>query len=207
MEKNKRKKVLFLIAVICIVLAAIIYVFSHLANFKFFGVLEEKQLMDIDYNTLEKDDLFVSGERYNYIDKSMRLVIPDLSLDTEVAGNTEKEALLENPGLYEYSQLPGTGDVNVSIAGHRDLGEQEFYYLDKLDQNSKIYLVYEGSVFEYNYKDKKITDNKDWSIIARQGNSTVTLTTCDPIGTSLNRLIVSGTLASVNEEIENYVFS
>ena len=136
----------------------------------------------------------------------MRLVIPDLDLDTLIAENTEKKALLNNPGLYEYSQLPRNGDVNVSIAGHRDLGNQEFYHLDKLDENSKIYLVYEGYVFEYSYKEKKITDNKDWSIITRQGNSTVTLTTCDPVGTSMNRLVVTGKLIEVNDDSPDYKF-
>lgn len=58
----------------------------------------------------------------------------------------KKAALNKGPGLYEYSQLPGEGDRNVSIAAHRNksrngvISEWFFYYIDTLCEGDYIYL-------------------------------------------------------------------
>src|SRR5690348_2025174 len=115
----------------------------------------------------------------------MTLIIPSIEVYTTVGESTLPERLQKMPGLYEFSQLPMEGDVNVSIAGHRDIHDKVFYYLDEVSEGDYLYLLYDGYVYRYLYKDTKIVSPNDWSVIKPQGFSCLTLTTCDPIGTAL----------------------
>ena len=76
------------------------------------------------------DRLFLTKSRQEYQDGTMVLRVPRLELEAPVMGGTDAESLKKGVGLYEYAQLPGEGNCNVSIAGHRDIYGCEFYYID-----------------------------------------------------------------------------
>lgn len=208
LEKPKRKAKVILIIGIILLLIALIVLFwdkiSVLFGNKQYGVLYQDELTTVKYGDLDGETLYITKNRKNYKDLSMRLIIPRLELDTLVTNDTIPEKLKDYPGLYEVSQMPREKDGNVSIAGHRDLGNNEFYYLHTIEEGDYIYLIYEGEIFQYEFFESKVVQPDDWSVILPQGFNALTLTTCDPIGTRLRRLIVVGNLVSVTPETDEF---
>lgn len=212
-KKNKKRKgfLFLLIGLAALILAAIIILVSYLYRSgilgnKRYGVLYQDDLITVHFDDVPQDTLYITQDRKAYKDGSMRLVVPRLDLDTKVGADTIPKALEEMPGLYEVSQMPSEGDVNVSIAGHRDIGHKEFYAQDTIVDGDYMYLVYEGNVFQYLFYESKIVEADDWSVILRQGFSALTLTTCDPIGTRLNRLITVGKLVNIYPETSDITY-
>ena len=70
-------------------------------------------------------------------------------------------------------------------------------YIDKLTDGDYLYLVWQEKVYIYTYQQTKIVKANDWSPIYSGEESLLTLTSCDPIGTSWNRIIVTGVLTDV----------
>ena len=151
---------------------------------------EEKPLL---YPT---DRLFVTRGRQEYTDGAMVLRVPRLDLVTPVMNGTDDQALKKGAGLYEYAQLPGEENSNVSIAGHRDIYGCEFYYIDTVTDGDLLYLEYEGIVYTYRYLNTEIVAADDWGPIYSKEFSCLTLTSCHPIGTSQKRMIVTAELVS-----------
>ena len=137
------------------------------------------------------DRLFVTDERAAYGDGEMTLRIPRLGLDAPVLAGTGPEVLQRGVGLYEYAQLPGEGNRNVSIAGHRDIYGAEFYYLDQLQEGDACYLNYGGREYTYIYHDTAIVEPDDWGPVYCREYGCLTLTSCDPVGTSERRIVVT----------------
>ncbi|MCL2462438.1 MAG: class E sortase [Defluviitaleaceae bacterium] len=141
--------------------------------------------------------VYVTPERQAYQDGAMRIIIPALGVDLPVSNGVTLADLKKGPGLFDYAALPGEGDRNTSIAGHRSSGV--FYYLDKLKEGDCVYLVYDGHVFTYLFKDRKDVEPTDWSVLTNQGFSCLTLITCDPIKQADHRMIVRCELQSVED--------
>ena len=138
--------------------------------------------------------LVVTTDREEYENGSMRLVIPALNQDVPVQSSADTQALRSGPGLYEYAQLPAPDtNANVSIAGHRDIEGAEFYYIDTLTDGDLMYLVYEEKVY--------------WTPITCKEYPCLTLTSCDPIGTYINRIVVTARLVDVRESGDQLVFA
>lgn len=66
-----------------------------------------------------------------------------------------------------------------------------FYLLRKLDKKDKIYIYFLNRKYVYEVIDKKVVQGEDvsWLIDDGQGEKLI-LQTCDPPGTTLNRLII-----------------
>ncbi len=142
------------------------------------------------------DRLFLTKSRQDYTDGKMVLRIPRLELEVPVMGGTDDESLKKGVGLYEYAQLPGESNCNVSIAGHRDIYGCEFYYIDQITDGDLLYLEYNGTCYTYEYKQTEIVAADDWGPIYSKDFSCLTLTSCHPIGTSQKRMIVTAELIS-----------
>jgi LPXTG-site transpeptidase (sortase) family protein len=164
-------------------------------------------------DSLPTDKLFITAERRSYREKDLRLVIPVLELDESVYDGTDKATLNKGACLYEVSQLPGKGNRNVSIAGHRNgvkdgkITEIMFYHLDKVAEGDYLYLCDDEKVFRYLYKYTVIVEEDDWSEIYSKGYSSLTLTTCTPIGVADHRLIVCAALDGIFYMTENFDFT
>lgn len=161
---------------------------------------------------LPYDELFITEERQAYKTGDLTLIIPKLSLKEKVQNGTSKEALAKGPGLYDYAQLPGEGDRNVSIAAHRNksrngvISEWFFYYIDTLCDGDYIYLTDKKQIYRYIYDQTTIVEENDWSPIYSQGVSCVTLTSCEPIGVADHRIIVRATLDDIAPYNKQYVY-
>lgn len=152
--------------------------------------------------------LVVTTDREAYENGNLRLVIPSLDQDVLVQNNVDTESLRSGLGLYEYSQLPAPDtNANVSIAGHRDIEGAEFYYIDRLTDGDLMYLVYQEKVYIYQYESTQIIQSDDWNPIACKDYPCLTLTSCDPIGTFINRIVVTGRLVDVWEMNSQVVFA
>lgn len=156
--------------------------------------------------TYPTDRLFITKSREEYEDGTLRLVVPRMGVDCQVVDGVDDETLKRGPGLYDYAQLPGYGNPNVSIAGHRDIYGAHFMEIHTLIPGDYLYLVYEGKVYRYRFLENKIVQADDWSPIYCRNFSSITLTSCDPIHTSINRIIATGELVDCQPYTEDYPF-
>ena len=145
--------------------------------------------------TLEQEKL----EREAFADEDIKIAIPRLKLDTFVYNGTEDAALARGPGLFDISNIPGEGDRNVCIAAHRDIYAAEFLNIHTLTDGDFVYLTTKTHRYTYQYEFTKIVHAYDWSTVDKVGYSCVTLQSCDPIGTTLNRIIVRAKLINIEE--------
>ncbi len=117
------------------------------------------------------------------------LSIPKLNLKTAVVEGVTPRDLSMGPGLYPDSARPGeTG--NVAIAGHRNVFGSWFRHLNRLGPGDRISITYRGQVYEYSVEKVFIVAENDWSVVAPTDYKALTLTTCDPPGNVIQRLIV-----------------
>lgn len=153
---------------------------------------------------LPHDKLFITVERQKYQDGDLTLIIPKLEKTLPVYNGVTNEDLKKGVGLYDYAQLPGEGNRNVSIAGHRNTvvagvisDNAPFYYVDTLEEGDYLYLRDDAHVYRYLYKDTTVVEPDDWGPIYSQGFSCLTLTTCEPIGPGTHRMIVRAELDEI----------
>ena len=166
---------------------------------------EEYPVMDIPEDELDPYfTLFTTESRMQYQTGELRLVVPRISFDRPLEAGTSVEDLERGPGLYDFAQMPGTGDRNTSIAGHRYLGT--FYYAHTIVDGDYLYLVDAESIYRYVFETAYVVEPTDWSPICQQGFSCVTLTTCEPIGISDHRLIVVGKLDAILPYYDDFAF-
>ena len=78
------------------------------------------------------------------MDGSLELYIPAIGITRTIWDGTDAQTLSKGVGLYEYAQLPGEGNRNVSLAGHRNgldkngnvTDHAPFYYVDTLGEGT-----------------------------------------------------------------------
>ena len=191
---RSKRVVLPIIGLLLIGIGVIYFIQGPDTQSTHFGAISEEHLIQLPIEELPEGALYITEDRRLFERGEMRLVIPSIGIDTLIGESTLPDGLGEMPGLFEFSQLPGEGDVNVSIAGHRDIYGKTFYHLDKVGDGDYLYIVHDGVVFRYLYKDTTVVQPTDWDAIRPQGFSSLTLVTCDPIGTTLRRLIVRAEL-------------
>lgn len=117
------------------------------------------------------------------------LVIPKIALDTYVVEGTDQTALSVGPGHYEETPLPTQGG-NTAIAGHRTMYGHPFRNLDQLVNGDEIKLIIGEKVFKYRVSEVKYVSPKDVSVVNPSKDDKLTLTTCAPVGSAKQRLIV-----------------
>jgi LPXTG-site transpeptidase (sortase) family protein len=130
-----------------------------------------------------------------------RLIIPKLGVNIVVVEGISGNALRAGAGHYPGTALPGAASGNIAIAGHRTGFGEPFRHLERLTKGDKIYLVTPFGKYLYQvtgpfegHGNPWITGPQDWSVIAPTPTAALTLTSCDPPHTSLNRLIVRALL-------------
>ncbi len=108
---------------------------------------------------------------------------------------------------YSTTQQPGENG-NVVIVGHSsnnifNKGKYKFAFvlLNKLEKGDLFYLTKNRKRYVYRVYEKKIVKPSDTSVLGTTSKvAAATLITCDPPGTSLNRLVVNGEQISPNPE-------
>lgn len=143
-----------------------------------------------------------------------KVIIPKINVEIPViydsqpvlAAKTSKELeagiqkTLED-GVVHYPRTPNPGELgNVPIVGHSsnnifNQGKYKFAFvlLSKLEKGDTFYLTYDRVRYTYKIYDKKVVGPDEVGVLQAQSKaSTATLITCDPPGTSINRLVVIG---------------
>ncbi len=119
--------------------------------------------------------------------------------DVEVTDETiYKEALKHGVAHAKGTAKPGSNN-NIFLFAHSSLnfwqlGEYAtvFNLLRKLENGDRIVLFYKGKMFDYRVQEKKILDGFDISpLTAAYHTEILTLQTCHPPGSTLNRLIIT----------------
>jgi len=160
---------------------------------------------------LPYDKLVITVERQNYKDGDLTLRILKLKVNAPVLNGVDAPTLKRGLGLYDYAQLPGEGNRNVSIAGHRNglhkgkiTDTVPFYYLNTLSEGDYLYLTDSRHIYRYLYHDTEIVEANDWGPIYSHGYSCLTLTSCHPIGIADHRIVVRGQLDQIFDTVEDF---
>lgn len=134
------------------------------------------------------------------------VIIPKINVEIPVVYdvNTIDEAAIQQGlegGVVHYPTSPDPGQKgNVVIVGHSsnnifNQGKYKFAFvlLNRLEAGDLFFLTKDGVRYTYKVYEKKIVAPNDVSVLGPTDKpATATLITCDPPGTSLNRLIVVG---------------
>ncbi len=136
------------------------------------------------------------------------LIIPKINVNVPIVWDTQPDhnsqmAAMEN-GV-AYFGIPGAnskpGQIgNTVISGHSsndfiDGGSYKFVFalLDRLKEGDVFYVQYNGIRYTYNVKKTEVVKPTDVGALVYQTDKPiVTLITCTPLGTSLNRLLITG---------------
>jgi sortase A len=118
-----------------------------------------------------------------------RLEIPDIGIDAYVVEGTDTSALAEGPGHYPETPTPGEAG-NVGIAGHRTMYGAVFHDLDQLAAGDVIRTYTTSRSATYRVVEVIVVDPSQVDVVAPTEGSRLTLTTCHPIGSAAQRLVV-----------------
>jgi sortase A len=141
----------------------------------------------------------VAGNDPEIIIPKINVEIPVVYGVTSVSDNEVNEAL--ESGVLHYGGTPEPGQSgNAVIVGHSsnnifNQGKYKFAFvlLSRLDEGDTFYLEKDGTRYTYQVYEKKIVKPTDISVLSKKSKpATVTLITCDPPGTTTNRLVIVG---------------
>lgn len=133
------------------------------------------------------------------------IIIPKINVEIPVVYDepSVNENAIENAlerGVVHYATTPAPGEIgNVVIFGHSsnnifNKGKYKFAFvlLSRLENGDVFYLTKGGTRYAYQVYKKSIVSPTDVSVMGPADKpDTATLITCDPPGTSINRLVVT----------------
>jgi LPXTG-site transpeptidase (sortase) family protein len=119
------------------------------------------------------------------------LQIPKIALDQFVVSGTAESDLAKGPGHYLGTAMPGQAG-NVAIAGHRTTHGAPFNRLAELSIGDPIYLTAaNGEELTYVVSAAPVAVSpRDVTVLNNFGDDRLTLTTCNPEYSAVQRLIV-----------------
>ena len=136
-----------------------------------------------------------------------KLIIPKINVDVPVIYNTKPDYNSQMKAMESgvaYFGIPGANSLpgqigNTVISGHSsndviDPGEYKFIFarLDHLAVGDTIFLNYESKRYSYTVTKKEVVKPTEVNkLVYATDKPILTLITCTPLGTSLNRLLVT----------------
>ncbi|OGL36688.1 hypothetical protein A3A68_00375 [Candidatus Saccharibacteria bacterium RIFCSPLOWO2_01_FULL_48_13] len=186
------QSILFGLAIGAIVL--VIFLFGFF-NERFIAPLIQPSRTISDTPIISTD--VASGNDPEIIIPKINVEIPVVYGVKSVAENDVNKALEEGVVHYANTATPGQNG-NMVIVGHSsnnifNKGRYKFAFalLGRMDNGDTFYLDKDGKRYTYKVYEKKIVKPSDTSVLAaKEKAATVTLITCDPPGTTINRLVV-----------------
>jgi LPXTG-site transpeptidase (sortase) family protein len=128
------------------------------------------------------------------------IIIPKIGIQAPVIYDASYASIIENlrTGVVRYEGTADPGQIgNVVIVGHSSdypwsTGSYKtvFALLDKLVAGDEIILPYGSNRYVYKVTQVNIVKANNLSVLARTGEPTLTLVTCYPVGTAINRLVI-----------------
>jgi sortase A len=146
----------------------------------------------------------IIGNQLSEVGPDPKIIIPKINLEVPVVYglSTVEEDEVQNAledGVVHYASTPEPGEIgNTVIVGHSsnnilNSGKYKFAFvlLRKLEIDDTFFLHKDGIRYTYKVYDKKVVPPTDVSVLGPADRAnTATLITCDPPGTSVNRLII-----------------
>lgn len=146
----------------------------------------------------------IIGNSATDIGPEPKIIIPKINLEVPVVYDlgTIEESAVQNgleDGVVHYASSPEPGENgNVVIVGHSsnnilNSGKYKFAFvlLKRLEAEDTFFIHKDGVRYTYKVFEKKIVSPSDVSVLGPSSrDNTITLITCDPPGTSINRLVV-----------------
>jgi len=130
--------------------------------------------------------------------ESPAIVIPSIGVNEKINNQSLSQGVLHEPSSY----MPEQGDV--LLFGHRTLQGSPFLRLNELSNGDELLLEWPGiGELKYTVVNSMIVP-ADYKLTAVEGENNLYLITCDPIGSTENRLIIQGELSdvsSINDDI------
>jgi LPXTG-site transpeptidase (sortase) family protein len=121
--------------------------------------------------------------------------IPQIQLEARVVEGVEEEDLEAGPGHWPETPLPGQHG-RVVISGHRTTFGGPFLRLDELEPGDEIDLVLPYGTARYEVTEILIVGPTDVWVVGQRGVEELSLTTCHPIYSEKERLIVQARAVS-----------
>jgi sortase A len=136
------------------------------------------------------------------------LSIPKIGTNAPIVWNVPEDnfntQLLAGVVHFAGTALPGQNG-NIFITGHSSYYawvdspyKDVFALLNKVQAGDKIYIQYENIMYTYTVNGSKVVKPNDMQVLGSGPTPTLTLMTCVPIGTNLNRLIITADQTSVS---------
>ncbi|MFT4532082.1 MAG: LPXTG-site transpeptidase (sortase) family protein [Candidatus Saccharimonadales bacterium] len=146
----------------------------------------------------------IIGNSVTAIGPEHKIIIPKINLEVPVVfdlGSVQERAIQDalEEGVVHYSSSPEPGEIgNSVIVGHSsnnilNSGKYKFAFvlLKRLEVEDTFFVQKDGVRYTYKIFEKKIVPPTDTSVLRDSSrDNTMTLITCDPPGTSINRLII-----------------
>jgi sortase A len=127
-------------------------------------------------------------------DSIARLEIPRIGLKKIVVSGVSVDDLRRGPGHYRNTAQPGQNG-NAAIAAHRTAYGSPFKDVDKLEPGDEIIVSNKlKERFVYKVRSTTIVDPSDISVLAPSDEAILTLTSCHPLYTAQQRIIVTAEL-------------
>ncbi|MDO8963101.1 MAG: class E sortase [Coriobacteriia bacterium] len=122
-----------------------------------------------------------------------KIQIAKIGLSAYVVEGTDAAQLDKGPGHYKGTPLPGELG-NSGIAGHRTMHGHVFRRLDEMKKGDEIVTVTPAKRSVYKVISVRVVDDSDWSVVDPTDDARLTLTTCHPVGSAKQRLVVTAVL-------------
>lgn len=129
------------------------------------------------------------------------IVIPKLSVVQPIRSGTSDAVLSGGVGHYEGTARPGRPG-NVALAGHRTSTPAPFRHLDELKPGDEIIVLVRKKMARYTVEETRngqghyVVAPTAIEVLRHRGHDSVTLTTCTPVGSDAQRLIVHARFVS-----------
>ncbi len=143
-----------------------------------------------------------------------KLIIPKINVEVpivydepSIAENAVQTAL--ERGVLHYATTPDPGEFgNAVVFGHSsnnifNSGNYKYVFvqLNKLEVGDTFFVHKDGVRYVYKIYEKKIVSPREVSVLnTTEKDATMTLITCDPPGTAINRLVVIGEQISPSKD-------
>lgn len=123
-----------------------------------------------------------------------KISIPRIDAHVVVIEGTGTNDLREGPGHWPETPVPGLGG-NFVVSGHRTTYGAPFFSLDELQEGDVIRVALPYAAAEYTVTRSLIVDPDDVEVVAQRGIEEISLTTCHPIYSAAQRLVVQAELS------------
>lgn len=173
---------------------------------------EKQEIENINNENLKElsiEDYYKNITPFNkdkYTNGKMIIYIPKIKVEAKIMKDTKQETLKYGPGIYEKSPLPDIENGNVCIAGHRTTYGKWFLNVDKLSAGDEVILDFNGLRYVYKVERVFIIANNDWSVTEPTGYSALTLTSCHPLRSARQRIVVRARLYRIIDDKHGYVY-